>query len=463
MKEFLNRYFASTHSMRALQYPTYRWFILGQFVVLIGLWMTDTARSWLAYELTSDPFKLGLLAFLANAPILALGLFIGVFVDRYNRQKIVSISQFLMGCFGIILFVLSFVNGADGLPLIRYWHLMILAFVTGCVAVFDMPSRQSILVQMVNRPDLANAVAMNSMIFNLTRIIGPSLAGIVLATAGITLFGKTMSGVSVCFLMNALCFFAVSAQTSLFKLAPQEKVATGNGAFNHLREGLHYCVRAPHIGVVTLYAGLVAFLGLPYLIIMPVFARDVFGGNAATLGHLMACVGVGALIGGVRLTMVRSIETVMRTINRASVGFVCSTLTFAYCYLLNSYIGAHYMYVAYVSIAFAGMMMSMLMISCQTTVQTLVSERFRGRINAIYMFCAVGFMPVGGLLIGFLARVFGPSAAIAIHGLCLVIVALYYRHYRPRLMKRSTQTPEYRQAMSLEEKLSDSVVGVSRL
>lgn len=425
-----------------MQHPIYRWFWIGQFLLLIGIWMMDTTRNWLAYELTNDPFKLGLLAFASNAPVLVMGLFTGRIVDSCNRQRLLSLMQFLTGCIGFILFLLSFLPDEQGQPMLRYWHLLLLAFIAGIIILFDMPARLSLVAQMVPRHDLPNALALNSMVFNLTRIVGPSLAGII-ATFSFVVLGYPMSGGSLCFLINAVLFFAVSLQTISFKLPPQEKVPLQEGVWKHMYEGLKYCWHAPHIGIVILYVGVIAMFGLPYLIVLPVFVRDVFGGDTALFGRLLAFVGLGALLGGMFMARVQSIETVMRIINRGSYGFALSSLIFAH----FGKVGGH-LYVAYASIFCAGLMMVFCMIGCQTLVQTLVSERFRGRINSFYMFCTTGFMPIGGLLIGMWASWFGPDIALTINAVIIAVVATCYRHYRPRLWRRAMQTSEYQQLLT---------------
>ena len=440
-KQFLTL-FRSIHGLRALQHHTYFVFLLGQFFVLGGIWMMDTARGWLVYEMTGDPRKLGFVVFAANAPILIMGLFTGTIVDKYNHQKLLSLTQFSLGLIGLVMFILTVLISPDGQPFIRYWHLVVLAFITGLIAMIDMPIRQSILVQMVPRTDLPNALALNSMIFNLTRIIGPSIAGIVIAKAGFTLIGFPMSGTSLCFLFYALFFLAVSIQTRYFKLASQEIHPPSHGILVHLKEGVHYCIASPHIGVVTIYTGLIALFALPYLTVLPVFAKDVFHGTALTLGRLMACVGIGALLGGVFMACIRSMENIMALIGWASSGFAVVMTLFAH---------SPSLILADIAILFAGTLMAFIMIGCQTVIQTLVSERFRGRVNAFYTVTAMGFMPIGGLLIGFLVHEFGPRYALTINSGCILLGSFWYNHYRTRLLKIAKKTPEYQQFLQIPE------------
>lgn len=434
--------FARYRGLRSLQHRTYFWFWFGQMFVLTSAWMMDMARSWLTYELTNDPFKLGLLNFVANAPILLLGLFTGTIIDRYNRQRLLSRTQLTLGCVGLIMFLLSAIIGADGAPLVRYWHLLCLAFFVGMVSMIDMPTRQSILAQMVPRADLPNALALNSMVFNLTRIIGPSIAGVLVAQVAFRGFGMHVSGISLCFLFNALCFIAVSFQTRMLNIEPQPQTHQHLGAIHHLKEGMHYCIASPHIGAITIYTGFIALFGLPYLTVLPVFAKDVFGGNAATLGRLMACVGVGALCGALLMTMIRSLETSMRLIGIASLGFAVCMTVFAH---------APYLWIAKTAILLGGFMMALLMVGCQTVVQTLVNERFRGRVNAFYTVTAVGFMPIGSLCIGFWAARLGAPTALTINNICIFIVGLGYMYFKPKLLKRAKQTPEYQQLAVLPD------------
>jgi len=432
------------HSLRALRNYNYRLFISGQIVSLTGSWIQNTALSWLVYNLlTQSSFYLGLLNFGSQIPVLLLGLFAGAVADKSNRLKLIKITQILFMLQAIVLTTLTLLHNEKGWPVITFWSAMGLAVFSGILQAFDLPARQAFLLEMVNKEDLPNAVALNSLTFNTARIIGPSLAGIFIAQFTELQPKLPAFGEGMCFLLNTLTFFAVLYSLFRMKMPRYEPPppAEPGTRMRYLTDGLRFVRTHSHVKALMGHLMVMALFGIPYLMIIPVYAREVLHGEASVYGSLMTAVGVGAVFGGIIMTRRKSVKGLGSHMSRSLLGFVVMLALLA----VNSS-----MALALVLLAGAGFFMVMAMIGSQTLVQTVLPEDIRGRVMSIYSMISVGFLPFGSLLSGAMAEQFGVRNTLLINvGVCAV-ATFYYTIRLPELRASAMATSEYRQAVGLE-------------
>ena len=273
-------------TLRALRHKNYRLFFSGQSLSLIGTWMQQVALGWMVYRLTDSAFLLGLVGFSSQIPTFILASFAGVLADRYSKHKIIIATQILAMLQASILAFLTLTGS------IQIWQIILLSLFSGLINAFDMPTRQSFVIDMVeDRNDLPNAIALNSMTFNAARLIGPTVAGFLISTIG----------EGLCFLINAISYIAVIAALILMRISPNPNNQNNEKVLEGLKEGIKYAYNFKPIRVLLLLIGLVSLTGMPYTVLMPVFARDILHGNSHTLGFLFGAVGSGALIGAVYL------------------------------------------------------------------------------------------------------------------------------------------------------------------
>ena len=279
-------------AFRALRHRNYRLFFSGQGLSLIGTWMSQVATSWLVYRLTKSPFLLGMVGFSGQLPALIIGPFAGVWVDRLNRHRVLKITQFLSMLQSFALAYLAF-TGIIDIP-----RIIALTMLQGLINAFDMPTRQSFVVELIeNRADLANAIALNSSMFNAARLIGPSIAGVLIAVAG----------EGMCFLIDGFSYLAVIGSLMLLRISATPATEKHENVFLELKEGWNYVVQSPPIRSILILLGLVSLVGAPYMVLMPVFAGTVLHGGPHTLGFLTAASGVGALLGAVALALRKTV------------------------------------------------------------------------------------------------------------------------------------------------------------
>jgi len=276
--------FRAGQIFRAFKYRNYRLFFTGQGLSLIGTWMQRIALGWLVYKLTDSAFLLGVVSFSSQIPTFLFASLAGVISDKYNKHKIIVLTQiFAM----VQAFVLALLTLTDN---INIWYIIILSIMLGFINAFDMPTRQSFVVDLIeDKKDLSNAIALNSSIFNTARLIGPTIAGIL-----ISLFGE-----GICFLINAISYFAVITALLLMKIKPVSKKARKEKFLKGLKEGIKYAYNFIPIRTLLILLAVMSLVGMPYTVLMPVFARDILHGNANTLGFLLGGAGVGALIGAI--------------------------------------------------------------------------------------------------------------------------------------------------------------------
>lgn len=298
MREKINSTF------RALKHRNYRLFFVGQCLSLVGTWIQQIAMSWLIYSMTKSAMMMGIITFASCAPSLFLSPFAGVLIDRTNKYKLLIAVQSL---FMVQAFVLAFLTMSG---LIQIWHIILLGAIAGIIAAIDMPLRQSFVIRLVdNGEDLSNAISLNSSSFNLARLLGPAIAGVMIAAVG----------EGVCFLINAISYIAVIGALFAMRLKPEINIQKkALNIFMELKEGFSYSAKSPPIRNIILYLATISFLGMSFQVLMPIFAKEILNGNAQTLGFLMSASGIGALIGALYLAGKKSVVGLERWICFAS-------------------------------------------------------------------------------------------------------------------------------------------------
>jgi MFS family permease len=400
--------------LRAFRHRNYRLFFAGQLVSLIGTFLTQLATVWFVYRLTHSAWLLGVAGFVGQLPMFALAPFAGVWVDRWNRQKLLVITQTLS-------MLQSF-----GLAVIAFWYpsvtgIILLSLVQGLINAFDMPGRQAFLVEMVtDRSDLANAIALNSTMVHMARLVGPMLAGFLIAIVG----------EGWCFTLDGITYIGVIAALLAMRVAPREYIASGRGALRELREGLSYAWNFFPVRALLLLAACVSLTGMPaYSVLMPIFAEHFSShGNGATiLGVLMGASGLGALVGAIFLASRKTVVGLARMSWIATAIFGCALIGFA-C--------SRNFYLSLCMVPLAGFGMLMLFAGVNTLLQTLVEDDKRGRVMSLFSVAFVGMTPWGNLAAGLIAQHAGhwsrtpllTGAAITIAGagvLCVVAAGLF--------------------------------------
>lgn len=397
--------------LRALHYRNYRLFFGGQGISLIGTWMQQITMSWLVYRLTGSPFLLGLIGFSGQIPTFVLAPFAGVFADRFDRRRTLVLTQALSMLQALILAVLTFTG------FVAVWHLVALSLFIGLVNALDIPVRQSFVIDLVeNKKDLGNAIALNSVMFNGARLLGPSIAGVLIG-----LFGE-----AVCFLLNGISYFAIVIALLAMNVRPRVIESSGQPFLHGLAEGARYTFGFPPIRDIILFLGLVSFMGTSYLVLMPVFARDILHGGAYALGFLMGATGIGALVGAVFLASRRSVRGLGRFLVIAPMILGVSLVVFSF---------SRYMALSLVMMLGAGFGMIVHMASSNTVLQTIVEEDKRGRMMSFYAMAFMGMATFGSLLAGSLAQSLGAPATLTICGLICCAGALVFLTRLPRIRK----------------------------
>ncbi len=404
--------------LRALRHRNYRLFFTGQSISLVGTWLTRVATSWLVYRLTKSALLLGLVGFAGQIPMLLLAPFAGVFVDRHNRQRILVVTQILAGLQSLALALLTLPH------IITVWQVLVLSLIQGLINAFDMPARQAFVIEMVeDRADLPNAIALNSSMVNGARLLGPSIAGVLIAVVG----------EGLCFLIDALSYIAVVLALLAMHIRPAAAAAPPANALRQLREGFAYAFGFPPIRAILLLLALVSLMGMSYTVLMPVFSDQVLHGGPRTLGFLMAASGVGALGGAIYLASRRTVIGLGRIIALAAIAFGASLIAFAL---------SHMMWLSLLTLLLAGAGMITHFASANTVLQTIVPDDLRGRVMSFFGMAFLGMSPLGSLLAGVLARYIGPSRTVAITGAVCILGGAIFALKLPRL--RDLVRPIYR-------------------
>jgi len=405
------------HLFRAFRHRNYRLFYAGQGISLIGTWMQQVATGWLVYRMTDSPFLLGMVGFLGNAPSLLLAPVAGVLADRWSRHRLMFAIQGLAMVQALALAVLV-LTGRITVP----W-ILVLSIVLGVVNAFDLPVRQAFVLDMIDdRDDLSNAIALNSSMVNGSRLIGPSLAGILIGIVG----------EGICFLANGLSYIAVIAALAAMRIRPRQAEAQESSMVQHLKEGIRYAWEFKPIRDILMLLSVVSLMAMPYIVLMPIFARDVLKSGPHTLGFLMASVGVGALVGAAIMASRRSVRGLMRFIPLAAALFGAGLAAFSLSRSLP-------LSLVLMAVSGAGMMLHMN--SCNTVLQTIADEDKRGRIMSFYTVAFRGMLPFGSLMAGSFAAWVGAPYTLMIGGLCCVLGALLFARRLPKI--RAAVRPIY--------------------
>jgi MFS family permease len=408
---FNNLRFDFRQIFRAFQYRNYRYYYIGQGVSLIGTWMQRVAMSWLVYRLTNSPFLLGVVGFSSEIPIFLASPFAGVLLDRWNRRKVLIITQILAMIQAFILTALVFTHQ------IQVWHIIVLSIFMGLINAFDMPGRQSFIVEIVEKKDdLGNAIALNSSMFNLARLIGPSLAGVLIATAG----------EGVCFLINGISYLSAIYALYAIRLKPKQITPIAKNVLRELKQGFSYAYNFLPIRAILLLLIVISFFAFPYLVLMPVIAKDILKGGANTMGFLLGGAGIGALTGALILASRKTVRGLGKIIPIAGCIFGIGLIILSFSRLFS---------LSVLILVFTGGSMMMLMAVCNTVLQTVVDDDKRGRVMSIYTMAFMGTMPFGSLLAGAIADKIGASYTIAIGGIICIITALIFARYMPKIRK----------------------------
>ena len=407
---------------RALRNKNYRLFFYGQSLSLVGTWIQQVALSWLIYSITNSPFLLGFVMFAGQLPTFLIAPFAGVLADRYDKRKIIIITQAVAMIQAILLAIFVLTNHIDVTVLI----------ILNIANSFDIPTRQSFVIQMVeHKEDLPNAIALNSSIVNGSRLIGPAIAGILVASLG----------EGICFLINAISFVFVIISLLLMKIEKEEKVDHENvSILKELKEGFHYSFGFLPIRSVILLLAAVSLFGNPYLVLLPVFARDILSGNAATLGYLNSAVGIGALSGALYLASRKS---------TLGLGKIIATTTLIFAFALISLSFSKTFMLSVIILLFCGFGMMMQTSGSNTILQTLSNDDMRGRVMSFYTVAFRGMAPFGSLWAGTFADNFGAPVTVLISGIvCLGAGMLFFKNLK---IIRTAAKPVYQEKGLLPE------------
>ena len=402
---------------RALSSRNYRLFFSGQTVSLVGTWITRIATSWLVYRLTGSAFLLGLVAFCGQIPTLILTPFSGVLIDRWNRHTVLVVTQVLSMLQSFALAILAFAG------IITVTEILVLQLVQGCINAFDTPARQAFVVELVDdRNLLSNAIALNSTMVNASRIIGPSVGGIIIALAG----------EGWCFLIDAISYLAVIGSLLAMRLVVAAREPRTTHVLEELQIGLRYIRGSLPIRTSLTLLAIVSMMSMPYTVLMPAIATQTLHGGAHTLGFLMTASGVGALFGALYLASRMSVIGLEDVSASATITFGLGLIGFALSHNL-------WLSLAILPIVGAGFMVQMA--SINTIIQTLVEERLRGRVMAFYVMAFLGTAPIGSLLAGIVAARIGSEYTILFGGSASIAIGIWFASRLPKL--RAAMYPIY--------------------
>jgi MFS family permease len=405
-------------TFNAFSSRNYRLYFTGQSVSLIGTWMQKTAVSWVIYSLTHSTFMLGLTLFASQFPSFLFSLIGGVISDRYNRYKVLLCTQIASMIQASILAILILMGHY------AVWEILSLSVLLGVINAFDVPARQSLVYEMIeDKKDLPNALALNSSMVNLSRLIGPAIAGFVLEK-----FGD-----GTCFLLNAFSFLAVIGSLLLMRLPKYIKQVHTKNAFGEIREGWVYLKQTPSIAFVIIMLGLISLLVLPFSTLLPVYARDIFKGTASTFGIIDSVIGLGAFSGAIFLASLKPGSNLKKIL-------AINTLVFGAGLVLFSHESNYPLALVFATVAGFGMM-SQITVS-NTLLQTTVEPNMRGRVISYYAMAFFGMQPLGGLLIGSISKWIGtPNTMLAEGAVALMIGLLHMRFLRKEKLKKQQSIP----------------------
>jgi MFS family permease len=422
-------------SFKALRHRNLRLFFAGQGVSLVGTWMQQVAMSWLVYRLTDSALLLGVISFCAQFPAFLMAPFAGALADRWSRFRMVVAAQTLAMLQATLLAVLVMAG------VVEVWHLIGLAVVMGLINGIDVPARQALLVKLVGGvEDLPNAIALNSSIFNAARLVGPAVGGVLIG----------LMGEGPVFVINAASYVAVLAALAALRVADDGGESAGS-VLGHIRDGFRYAFRYEPIRDLLVVLAVVSTVGIPYVVLFPVFARDVLGGDASTLGLLTSCAGLGALAGALTLASRSTVR---------GLGTLVAYATFAFGASLVGFALSTNLLLSCVLVVITGFAIMLTTASINTVLQTLIQEEMRGRIMSLYTMAFVGMTPIGGLVGGAIANRVGAPVAVVLGGAgCLVLGLWFGRRLGPL---RQIVIPVY-ERMGIIPEVARGLQGASEL
>ncbi len=394
-------------TLRALRHRNFQLFFSGQLISLIGTWMQSVAQAWLVYRLTGSSLQLGAVGFASQIPVFLIAPFGGIAADRSNRQRLVIATQAASMILAAVLAWLTLSHR------VQVWHIFVLAALLGVVNAFDIPGRQSFLVDMVGKEDLMNAIALNSSMFNGARVIGPAVAGILVAKIG----------EGWCFGANAISYIAVIIGLLMMRVQCARRSGS-ESPLADLVEGFRWVNHTKIIRALLLLLGLISLVGMPYTVLMPVFADKILHGGARGLGILMGATGVGALLGALTLASKTGVKGLGRWVAMSCGGFGISLLLFS---------SSRYFWLSAVLLFPAGYSMMLQMACSNTLIQTMVPDQLRGRVMALYSMMFMGMAPFGALFGGALADRVGAPITVAAGGVACVLGAIWFGRALPEL------------------------------
>ena len=389
-------------AFRSLRHRNFQLFFAGQLISLVGTWMQNVAEAWLIYRLTGSSLLLGAVSFSSQIPIFLLSPIGGAVVDRRHRHRVIIATQTLSMILASILAAITL------LGVVKVWHVFVLASLLGFVNAFDIPARQAFIVEMVGKEDLMNAIALNSSMFNGARVVGPAIAGILVASIG----------EGWCFFANAVSYIAVLAGLLMMKVPPWTPHARETSAVEDIKEGFRWAVHTKPIFALLLLVGIVSLVGMPYAVLMPIFADQILHSGARGLGMLMGFSGTGALIGAMTLAAKSSLKGLGTWVAACSASFGAFLILFSY---------SRVFWASAVLLIPVGLFMMVQMASTNTLIQSMVPDRLRGRIMSVYSMMMMGMAPLGALLAGALSERMGAPLTVAAGGACSILGSIWFR------------------------------------
>jgi MFS family permease len=393
--------------LSSLRHRNFRLFFTGQLVSLVGTWMQSVALSWLVYRLTGHATLLGLVVFATQSPIFFLGSLGGVLADRVDPRRLLIVTQSVQMAQAFLLAWLT-LSGR-----IQVWHILTLAVVLGLSSAFDLPGRQVLVAQTVDREDLPNAIALNSSIFHGSRVLGPAVAGLMVAAVG----------EGWCFLVNAISFLAALAGLLMMRLPPFVKRTDHAPVFAHLQEGVRFVWGHKEVRLLLILLGIVCMMGMPYTVLMPIFADTILHGGARGMGVLMGASGIGAVLAAVLLAgrgPAKGLEQVA-WLGAAGTGLTLACFAYSRVFWLSALL-----------LVPVGMTMVAHMTSNNTLVQMLIPNEMRGRVMAFHAMVFTAAMPIGALIAGVAAHHLGAPLTIALGGLGCILGSIFFALRYPR-------------------------------
>jgi len=386
-------------TFESLKYRNFRLFWFGQFISLIGSWMQTVAQGWLVLELTNSSFLLGLVSAIGSLPVLFLSVFAGVMADKVRKRNLIIVTQTSLMVLAFLLGIITYAG------IVKLWHILVIVALFGVANAFDMPARQAFVVELVGKESLMNAIALNSSIFNGARIIGPAIAGVMVS----------MIGVAGCFIINAISFIPVIIGLSLINGEFRVDYANEDSVVESLKIGFQYLRRNPNIFCIIIMVAINSIFGMPYVTLMPVFARDVFKVGAEGLGFLMAATGIGALIGALFIASLGRYRYKGKLLITGIIGFSLFLILFT---ITRNFTVAMWLLV------FTGFCMIVFTSTANTVVQTYTQDDMRGRVMSFYTTFFTGMAPLGNLQAGYVSNIWGAPKAIFLGAIMNIIIAI---------------------------------------